>query len=71
MLFNNIKYLCDQKGISISDLEQELGFSNKSIYRWNEEPTDNLSVPSVAKVMKVAEYFNVTIDALMRTDLTH
>ncbi len=58
-----ISRLCKEKGISISRLEKELSFANGSIRRWNE------SSPSVDKLEKVADYFNVTTDYLLgRTD---
>lgn len=51
-----IKELCRSKGLSVSALEKELGFSNKAIYRWDENS------PSVEKVKSVADYFGVSID---------
>lgn len=54
-----IKELCREKGISIPKLEKEVGLSNGSIYNWNR------SYPSIDKVVKVADYFNISIDKLI------
>ncbi|MGD9155521.1 MAG: helix-turn-helix transcriptional regulator [Bacillota bacterium] len=58
-IFKKVKELCVSKGISISELEKEVGFSKSAIYRWNE------NIPSGDKLLKVAEYFNVTTDYLL------
>lgn len=58
-LFNNIKKLSNVKGLSIAQLEKELGFSNGSIARWKK------SSPSLEKVEKVASFFSVSIDYLV------
>lgn len=59
LLFENIKYLCNQYGFSIKDLEARVGFSNGQIGKWR---TNN---PSVYKVKIVADFFGVTIDSLI------
>ena len=59
MLFDNIKQLCEKKGISIWKLERDLGFSNRSISKWNK--TD----PGIRKVQKVADYLGVAIENLL------
>ena len=58
-LVENIQELCKSKGISLSNLQKELGFGNAAIYRWD------TNSPSVEKLQKVADYFNVTIDSLL------
>lgn len=58
-IVDRIQKLCDQKGINLSNLQKELGFSNGSIYRWDK------SSPSVDKLQKVAEYFEVSTDSLL------
>lgn len=57
-IVDRIKVLCAMKKISISDLEEVLGFSKGSIYKWDK------SSPSFDKVIKVAKYFEVTLDYL-------
>ena len=59
VLFDNIKELCEKKGVSVWKLEKDLGFSNRSISKWNE--TD----PGIRKVQKVAGYFGVAIEDLL------
>lgn len=60
MLFDNIKSLCERKGISVWRLERDLGFSNRSVSKWNE--TD----PGIRKVQKVADYLGVAIEDLLK-----
>lgn len=53
MIYDKIKELCKEKGISVSSVEKKAGLSNGAISKWNNaSPTvDNLN--SVAKVLKV------------------
>lgn len=59
MLYENIKALCDSKGISVWRMEKDLGFSNRSISKWN------TSEPGIRKVQKVADYLGVPIEKLL------
>lgn len=59
VLVETLKNLCDKRGISIQKLERELKFGHNTIYKWVQ------SSPSIDKVQKIAEYFNVTIDYLI------
>lgn len=52
-----IKRLCDKKGISVSALEQELGFSNASLKGNGAIKSDRL--------FEVAKYFKVSMEYLM------
>lgn len=62
-VFNRVKYLADQQRISIVELEEKLNFSRNSLYAWKK------SNPSIEKLQKVADYFNVSTDYLLgRTD---
>ncbi|MDP7979105.1 helix-turn-helix domain-containing protein [Bacillus sp. WLY-B-L8] len=54
-----IKELCQNKGISVSKLEEELEFGQNTIYQWKKR------TPSVERVQKVADYFDVSIDYLL------
>ena len=60
VLFDNIKSLCERKGISVWRLERDLGFSNRSVSKWNE--TD----PGIRKVQKVSDYLGVAIEDLLK-----
>ncbi len=59
-LYENVKTFCQQKHISVMALEDSLGFPKSSICKWNE------NIPSVAKVQKVANALDVTVDALTK-----
>lgn len=64
MILVNITKLCKEKGISIAKLERETGIGNGTISRWG------TSSPTVESVRKVADFFGVTVDALITgTDL--
>lgn len=58
-LVENIKLLCETKGISIPKLEKSLGLSRGSIYNWDKNS------PSVDKVQKIADYFDVSINRVL------
>ncbi len=49
-----VRKLCNQRGISVRKLEQDLGFSNGYISKWK------TSEPNIKSVIKVAGYFNVS-----------
>lgn len=57
-MFERIKELCKEKGITVAQLEENLGWS-RSIYKWD------TNTPSVTKVKAVADYFGVTVDYLL------
>lgn len=59
-LYERIKELCYKHDITIAKLESELNFGNSSIKKWEKS-----SSPSVDKIVKVASYFDVSIDYLM------
>lgn len=59
MILENITRLCKERNVSIAKLERETGIGNGTIGRWG------TSSPSVENVRKVAEYFGVTVDALI------
>lgn len=58
-LVNRIKMLCAKQHISLHRLEMTIGFSKSSISKWD------VNAPSVEKVLRVAEYFNVSMDFLL------
>lgn len=59
MIYEKIKKIADEKGISIRKIEIETGTTLGSIYHWNEIK------PSVDKVLKVAKYLDVTVEKLL------
>lgn len=66
ILYFRIKELCQKRGITITKLESDLGFGNSSIKKWRQ-----LTSPSVDKVIKIASYFDVSVDYLLgRSDIS-
>lgn len=58
-IVNNIKRLCNEKNISISQLEKELNLSTGLISRWKEK------TPTLERLVDIATRFNVSIDTLI------
>lgn len=61
MIYDNIKRLCIEKGITISALEKACGISNGTIGKW----ADDISSPRVCNLQKIAEYFGVSVDEII------
>ena len=59
MIVENIARLCKDHGVSFARLERETGMGNGVIARWG------TSSPTVANIKAVADYFGVTVDALL------
>ena len=59
LLYNNVKKICEERGISILALEKALKFPRSSICKWNENE------PGIRKVQKVADYLGVSIEELL------
>lgn len=51
--------LAQKKGISVKKLEEELGLGRGSVHHWGE------SMPAADKLLKVADYFGVSVDYLL------
>lgn len=64
MLYDNVKTICNEKGITIAALERELDFPRSSIQKWNENE------PGIRKVQKVADYLGVPIEKILEDDPT-
>lgn len=63
-LKERIRVLANSKGMSLPNLESELGFGNGTILKWDK------SAPNTDKLSKVADYFGVSIDYLLGRELT-
>ena len=61
-LVDNIKNLCNGKNTTLAGLERELEFGQGTIRKWDS------SSPSVDKLQKIADYFNVPVDYLLGND---
>lgn len=63
-MLSRIKSLCQSRGVSLSDLANELGYGLNSISRWDKNK------PSIDKVIAVADFFEVSLDYLCeRTEI--
>lgn len=60
-----IKDLCKCNNISVNKLESDLGFAKGYISKLDK------STPNSAKLQKIADYFNVTLDFLMSGKKSH
>lgn len=61
-MLEQIKQLCTKKGITIFKLERNLGFGNGTVRGWA------TAIPQSDKLKKVADYFGVTVDELLREE---
>lgn len=58
-MYQKIKDLCLKNNVSIYQLEKELGLSTGSVCKWKK------SIPRADTLLKVANYFNVSVDYLL------
>ena len=58
-VFDRIKSLADKRGISVSKVALDLGFSENLFYQRKK------SSPKSDRLEKVADYFNVSVDYLL------
>ena len=58
MLYEKIKQLCKEKGVTITGTERELGFSRGSLCKIDKNK------PSSEKLQKIADYFGVQLEYL-------
>lgn len=62
MVKDKIKELCQMKGMTIKQLEQESGLCEGTIKKWSEFN------PRVDSLKRVADVLNVTIDELVKEE---
>lgn len=58
-IYEKIKFLSKQRGVTIAELERTLHFGNSTIRKWEKQS------PSVDRLHKVSNYFNVSISMLL------
>lgn len=63
LFFGNYVHLCNEIGKSVTGVTRELGFSNGTMSQWK-----NGSFPTGDRLLKIADYFGVTVDYLLRGD---
>lgn len=59
----NISALRKAKGITQEELANELGVSAQAVSKWENDS----SCPDISLLTKIADYFGVTVDALLRS----
>lgn len=67
ILFENISFLLKERGMKIGELENEAGVSPGYISRASKEGNTK---PGIDFIMKAAEALNVSIDSLVKLDLS-
>ena len=63
MFKENFIRLCNQKGVAPTVVCKSVGLSDAAFSKWTDE-----SVPRKATLMRIADYFNVTVDQLLNGD---
>ncbi|MBQ6206251.1 MAG: helix-turn-helix transcriptional regulator [Oscillospiraceae bacterium] len=58
--YSNIRRICDERHITIAELERKAGLGNGVVRKW-----DNAS-PTLRTAIAVADYLGVTLDDLVR-----
>ena len=61
LLSSNVDHLMTERGVSNNRLGKELGISPEAIRSWR----TGTKVPTVDKLLKLADYFGVSLDSLM------
>lgn len=68
-LISRIKQLAQSRQLTLAQLERNVGISNGQIRRWD------TSSPKVENLLKIADYFSVSLDYLMgrtqQTEINH
>lgn len=60
LIYDRIKEICKDKGVSPSSVEKKAGLGNGAITKWN------AFSPSVKNLKAVADILNVSIDELIK-----
>lgn len=63
LTYEKIKELADKRGISLTKLEEDLGYSRNTLYKLKSQK------PNAERISEIADYFQVSTDYLLgRTD---
>ena len=57
--YEKIKLLADKRGISLTKLEEDLGYSRNTIYKLKSQK------PNAERISEIADYFHVSTDYLL------
>ena len=63
-IYEKVIELCNERNTTKTALEEACGFSQNSINKWRD------SVPSIERIIKVADHFNVPVDYLLGREIT-
>lgn len=64
MFWENLLHLCEEKDVSPSTVAENIGLSNSAAVRWKKG-----SVPQARTLLKIAEYFGVSVQTLTGTEM--
>ena len=59
MIYDKIKEICEERGVSVRSIEIEAGLKNGAIIKWND------SSPTVKSLKAVADVLKVKVDKLI------
>lgn len=63
-IYNRIVKLCDDKQMSVSELEEQLNLSRSTIIKWKK------TFPTSKRLLDISEFFQISIDYLFcKTDI--
>lgn len=65
LIYENIKRLCAKKNITICSLEKMCGIANGTIGKW---ANNNVASPRIDTVAKIANFFGVSVDSLLKPE---
>lgn len=57
--YEKIKELADKRGVSLTKLEEDLGYSRNTLYKLKSQK------PNAERISEIADYFNVSTDYLL------
>ncbi|MBQ8345153.1 MAG: helix-turn-helix transcriptional regulator [Clostridia bacterium] len=66
MFWENFRQLCLEKGKSPNAVAKEIGLSSGSVTKWKQEGV----IPREATLKKIADYFGVTANRLLQTNVS-
>lgn len=66
-ILSNLDVMLKSKGITKSTLAKDLGLSVSTVYSWWSNDCNNISIKNI---MKISEYFDITIDDFVYKDFS-
>lgn len=58
-IVERVKRLCHEKGVSVAQMQRDLGFKKGGVYKWNEYR------PSIPAVQKMSAYFGKSMSYIL------